>query len=104
MLPDDVPSVEPVFSVQGLDSEALRLERKIFLNSEIGQYLQRQLWDYAFGKGTIDSWTRSFGKRFDKIVIGREEISGSWVIRGRIGEKVYSVAITELEIASKKVV
>lgn len=105
MLPDDVPSVEPTYSVQGLDSEALRFERKIFLKSPIGRYLQRRLWLYYKGGGTFDLIDETTGLNgFDKIVISRLPVHSAWYIKGRIGEKVYGLAITDIEFQHLKLV
>ena len=90
-------------STQSFDSEALALERKIFLKSPIGQYLRRRLWLYYKGGGAFDL-TENSGDEFDKIVIRREVLIQAWSIRGRIGEKVYGLVVTDVEFQHLKLV
>lgn len=98
MLPDDdsVSLNEPTYSTEGLDKEALKLERQIFLKSELGQklfkLLVRSLPKGTAGNEFIDT------KPFDKVTVYREEFIHGWVIKGLIGKTVYSLAVTDLEL------
>ena len=87
----------------GLDRGALELEKKIFLNSPIGKFLKQKLWESIVRKGAFHTTTSRTGD-FDKVIVYREELLGGWVIKGRIGNQVYSYSITDVEIQYSKLV
>lgn len=97
MSSDTVSSVASTYSIHGLDREALALERRIFLESPLGRALLQMLVR-AHNLRETRAFDFPGGYPFEKVSVRRDHFDTGWVISGVIGETVYSLAVTDVEI------